>query len=296
MRSRRSLQAGCGSRVRAGFTLVELLVVIGIIAVLIGILLPTLGRARAQANQVKCSSNLRQLATAFLMYTQTNKGGVVPTTGRLEYIAGAPNNQWRQLSSDWLYWGKNILLKPVDIPDSQYSLQSSPIAPYLAKPLSEEVLRCPAEGDYRTRQVAGYPYPFSYVVNAWISSASVDNGGVLVSESAKKMTQVRNPSGKALFFEEDGTTIDDSYGTPYFVVGGSYSTNLLAVYHDRRKSTPDPVPSNGIYGTLPNPRLRGNVAFCDGSVRPLTRAEFHRPSVCLPRWPDVKNSSFSKSE
>ena len=64
------------SRKRA-FTLVELLVVIGIIAVLIGILLPTLNRAREAANRAQCLSNLRQLTTAWIMYAQDNKGNLV---------------------------------------------------------------------------------------------------------------------------------------------------------------------------------------------------------------------------
>lgn len=66
-----------GTKASKGFTLVELLVVIGIIAVLISVLLPTLGRARKQAQTVACSSNLRQVGLAIRMYAESN-GGYLP--------------------------------------------------------------------------------------------------------------------------------------------------------------------------------------------------------------------------
>jgi prepilin-type N-terminal cleavage/methylation domain-containing protein/prepilin-type processing-associated H-X9-DG protein len=71
---------GVTTATQRAFTLVELLVVIGIIAVLIAILLPSLQSAKRQANNVQCQSNMRQIALGLMMYIDANKGRHPPAS------------------------------------------------------------------------------------------------------------------------------------------------------------------------------------------------------------------------
>jgi prepilin-type N-terminal cleavage/methylation domain-containing protein/prepilin-type processing-associated H-X9-DG protein len=76
------------NRNRRAFTLVELLVVIGIIALLVSMLLPALNKVREQANTIKCASNLRQVYLYVSMYSAENQGYMLPANmyvGKWEY-------------------------------------------------------------------------------------------------------------------------------------------------------------------------------------------------------------------
>jgi prepilin-type N-terminal cleavage/methylation domain-containing protein len=82
-------------RRRGAFTLVELLVVIGIIAVLIAILLPALNRARAQSMKVQCASNMRQVGMCLLTYMDQNSGYLFPNNmgwGNQTVYLNTPND------------------------------------------------------------------------------------------------------------------------------------------------------------------------------------------------------------
>lgn len=116
---------------RRAFTLVELLVVIGIIAVLISILLPTLNKVRKSANTAQCASNMRQIALAMIFYANANEGRLPPCRIPDQGVSSTYPNGW--------FWPNEFArLRYIETQSSQDALGRLVI--------TSSVFRCP-EGD-----------------------------------------------------------------------------------------------------------------------------------------------------
>ena len=91
-----------------GFTLVELLVVIGIIAILVGILLPALSRAREAANTVKCAANLRSIGQGIGMYLAQNKETYPLSYHYIHSASGSGPLEPTDPTNGYLHWSAFI--------------------------------------------------------------------------------------------------------------------------------------------------------------------------------------------
>jgi len=96
------MQKNKSTNCQKGFTLMELLVVIAVIALLMGILMPALRRAKAQAGKVVCMANLKQLNTANATYASQNDDSPVPCANMVSSGNEAYNRQWFHTMSKYI--------------------------------------------------------------------------------------------------------------------------------------------------------------------------------------------------
>lgn len=223
-----------------GFTLMELLVVLGIIAVLGALLFPVLGQARAKSWQQQCASNLRQLFTANTLYA-------------------ADHGYYAAAAADMVYPGENLQrwhgVRPsVDEP---YDSGKGLLAPYLGE--SKEIHRCRAFQDFRVSAAdnafesssGGYGYNIRGVGSqVYLDGATYTKG--------MKPFQIRRPVHTVMFTD---AAFAQPYGNPTYLIEPSFAEAYYFVNRDKEEEYPPAQPTihfrhNG----------QANVVWCDGHI------------------------------
>lgn len=201
-------------RVRLGFTLIELLVVIAIIAILAALLLPSLSRAKQQAQGAQCMSNLKQLADAWIMYSGDSRGYLAPNGDETSEPAGLndPNALPGGSLSQWCPGRQDIAnqLSPAGVNGANIGfewIQLGLIYPDMKSPLP---YKCPTDSAVDSSFGLTYPHVRSYSMNTWLSPiVPYANETVVVSYYKESDLQQLAPVNTWVMLDENPTSIND---------------------------------------------------------------------------------------
>lgn len=263
----------------AAFTLIELLVVIAMIALLLSILTPALGKAREQGRRVVCASNLRQLCLSNKSYAHENNGYFVIAA---EDIMGKNLRRWHGRRS-------NI--------NEPFDHTRSPLVDYLA---DGRVKRCPSFKKYHklAGQVSanfeagcgGYGYNDGYV------GGRSDLGGIMGGGQSARDNNIRNTAMTVMFTDTafrqmlpDGTTTFIEYSFAH--------APFWQWYLDMLETMPAGVSLGGMTGR-PDPTIHFrhngfvNVAWCDGHITKETM-ELSAPYVTHARMTEQETVNMA---
>ena len=248
-------------RASAGFTLVELLVVIGIIALLISILLPALNKARQAAVKVQCLNNYRQLGNAILMYTGQYKGTLPgPSTKGMKAYYGLNGNIAVYLST---YLAPFLNLpRPDGSTNGQlnryFVCPAFPYDPTLVDNyiLSIQQIYVPQSQQtspnvYSTESIsntAHYQYPFGYA-SAVAGGATHESPVFTISQNPMRISHIENSQSVVLLREMDyfNRSTNTTTGLPLSGMVWSWTNTM-------------PRPVHGLQGKL----AQRSKLFADG--------------------------------
>jgi len=249
-----------------GFTLVELLVVIGIIAILAGLLFPVLSKTKAKGRQVQCLNNLRQFGLAWTMHAHDNDGTVARNL-----CYDSPENWVRGYLGLWHPDNR-------DNTNTAY-LRSSLLAPYLNH--SVEVWHCPADKNTVTKPPTYYynkpsqklPLARSISMNSWLNTAITTDEAKGYPDYYKNIRKISdmvdpNPSKTFVILDERAESIGDGWFGVTMAARGRLAEfwSLPASYHNGACNfsfADGHVETHKWRDPRTNPRMRSEVYLYD---------------------------------